>query len=58
MGLGRPDVTYNDLHPGIALPNLLHQLGECREDLVDGLVLLPDVIGSQVHGDHVGRVAP
>lgn len=48
--------TYHDLHFGVVRPHRPDELRERRDDIRNRLILLHDVVGAQVHGDHVGGI--
>lgn len=48
--------THHNLDLGVVVTHLLDEGGESSDDIIGGLVLLDNVVGAQVHGDHIGRV--
>lgn len=50
-----PD-THHNLDLGVVIAHLLDQGGERGNDISHGLVLLHDIVGAKMHGDHIGRV--
>lgn len=48
--------TYHNLDLGVMRPHLPNQRGKRRNNVIDILALLHDIVGAQVHADDVGRV--
>lgn len=48
--------TYHNLNLGVMRPHLPNQRGKRRNNIIDILALLHDIIRAQVHADDVGRV--
>jgi hypothetical protein len=52
----REERTYYDFYLGVLSPHSPDQLREGSDDVRHSLVLLYNIVGSQVHGHHVGRI--